>query len=233
MKEIRAVLFDMDGTLIDSEPNYRIADERFFNRFGIELPEEVWEEFVGLGSAKVIEYVSEHYGLQGDPEELLAMKERCFHEIAEEGIEVFPATVRLLNSLTERGIPCGIATGSSKRTLDFSLKATGLEELFDATVSTDEVAEAKPAPDVFLEAARRLGVEPEHCLVLEDSRSGIMAAVAAGMSVVALPSVSSLMDDPLLREVDLLIPHGAASLEPERVLELIERRNGANGRAAG
>lgn len=233
MKEIRAVLFDMDGTLIDSEPNYRIADERFLKDLGIELPEEAWDLFVGMGSANVIEYVKEQYGLQGDTEELLAMKDRYFREIAEERTEVFPATVRLLESLNERGIPCAIATGSSKQTLAFSLEATGLRQRFHATVSADEVSEGKPSPDVFLEAARRVAVEPEHCLVLEDSRSGIEAALAARMAVVALPSVSSLRDDPLLQKVDLLIPHGAASLEPEKVLHLIDERSGANGRAAG
>lgn len=233
MKPIEAVLFDMDGTLIDSEPNYRVADERFLKDLGIELPEEVWELFVGIGSGKMIEYVKDHYGLEGDTQELLELKDRYYHGIVEERTEIFPATVRLLGELEERGMPCAIATGSSKRTLRLSLEATGLEERFDATVSAEEVAEGKPAPDVFLEAARRVGVRPERCLVLEDSRSGIEAALAAGMAVVALPSVSSLRDDPLLEKVDLVIPHGAATLEPVKVLELIDERNGANESAGG
>lgn len=230
---IRAILFDMDGTLIDSEPNYRIADQQFLEDFGIELPEEVWDSFVGIGSEKMIAYVKEHYGLQGDTEELLKLKDRYFHEIAAERTEVFPATVRLLQKLKERGFPCAIATGSSKRTLKFSLEATGLVGHFEATVSSEEVAHGKPEPHVFLEAARRLGAQPEECLVLEDSRSGIEAALAAKMRVVALPSVSSLEDDPLLEQVDLLIPQGAASLEPEKVLEFIDQTNSAHGRAAG
>ena len=230
---VEAVLFDMDGTLIDSETGYRIADERFLKDLGIELPEEAWEHFVGIGSARMIEYVKEQYGLTGDTQELLEAKDRYFHEIAEERTEVFPATVQLLERLNERGIPCAIATGSSKRTLQFAMEATGLRDRFDATVSSDEVPDGKPAPDVFLEAARRLGANPEQCLILEDSRSGIEAALAAGMAVVALPSVSSLRDDPLLEKVDLVIPHGAASLEPEKVLRLIDERNGANGRDAG
>lgn len=230
---IRAILFDMDGTLIDSEPNYRIADQQFLKDYGIELPEEVWDSFIGIGSEKMIEYVKKHYGLEGETEELLKIKDRYFHEIASQKTEVFPATVRLLDQLKERGFPCAIATGSSKRTLKFSLEATGLLDRFEATVSSEEVAHGKPEPDVFLEAARRIGAEPEECLVLEDSRSGIMAAIAAGMRVVALPSVSSLEDDPLLKEVDLLIPQGAASLEPEKVLSYIDFRNRDDGLAAG
>jgi HAD superfamily hydrolase (TIGR01509 family) len=223
----------MDGTLIDSEPAYRIADEKFLKDFGIELPEEVWDSFVGIGSEKMISYVKEHYGLEGEMEELLELKDRYFHEIAADRTEVFPATVRLLKALKERGFPCAIATGSSKRTLTFSLEAAGLLDHFDATVSSEEVEHGKPEPHVFLEAARRLEVDPGVCLVLEDSRSGIEAALAAEMRVVALPSVSSLKDDPLLEKVDLVIPQGAASLEPERVLRFIDETNSGHGRAAG
>lgn len=230
---IRAILFDMDGTLIDSEPNYRIADQKFLKDFGIELPEELWDSFIGIGSEKMIEQVKREYGLEGETEELLEIKDRYFHEIASERTAVFPATVRLLDELKHRGFPCAIATGSSKRTLRFSLEATGLLDRFEATVSSEEVAHGKPDPDVFLEAARRVGVEPGECLVLEDSRSGIEAALSAGMRVVALPSVSSLKDDPLMEGVDLLIPQGAASLEPEKVLDYIEATNRADGRAAG
>ena len=222
MKPIEALLFDMDGTLLDSEPNYRIADEWFLRDLGVELPEAVWESFVGIGSATVIERVKREYGVTGEEEELLKLKDRYYRKVARDRMRVFPAAQRLLEGLRDRGIPRAIATGSTRRSLAFSLEVSGLEGWFQAAVSSDEVARGKPAPDVFLEAARRLGVAPERCLVLEDSRSGMAAAVAAKMRFVALPSVASLREDPLLHQAVITVPDGAEAMDPEAVLQLID-----------
>lgn len=228
MKPIEAVIFDMDGTLIDSEPNYRVADERFLRDRGVELPEEVWDSFVGVGSRNMIERVKAEHGLRGETDELLEIKDAYYREIAETRTRVFPATAELTRRLEERGIPRAVATGSSRSTLSFSLEAVGLADRFNATVSSDEVESGKPAPDVFLETASRLGVAPDRCLVVEDSRSGIEAALAAGMAVVAVPSVSELRNDPILRRVRLTISEGAEALEPEAVLQLIEESGGSS-----
>ena len=223
---IEAVIFDMDGTLIDSEPTYRVADERFLADRGVELPEEVWDSFVGVGSAAMIDYVKEHYGLQGEREELLREKDRYYREEAERETQAFASSRLLVETISRRGLPQGVATASGRALLDFSLEMSGLKEYFHTTVSAEEVPAGKPAPDVYFEVARRLGVDPGECLALEDSRSGIEAGVAAGMRVVALPSVDSLLRDPLLARAVLVVPGGAAAMEPTDVLAIIDEANG-------
>jgi len=233
LRPISSVIFDLDGTLVDSEPNYRLSDERFLIDRGIELPENVWESFVGIGSERMIERVQEEHGLQGDLQELLARKDAYYHEIARTGTELFPGTIPLLNGLAERDMPVAVATGSSSATMALILEVTGLEDYISLAVSSDEVPRSKPAPDVFLEAARRLGVPAQECLVLEDSLSGVQAAQAGGMRVVALPTVPAILDEPELREAEMVFPGGAGELDTEAVLRYIDSRKRKEGRAAG
>jgi HAD superfamily hydrolase (TIGR01509 family) len=216
----------MDGTLLDSEPAYAACDREFLAAYGIALSEERSAGFVGIGSAEMLRQVA--LSFPDSPlsalslEERVRLKDEAFLSLAPSVVRPFPSTVELARRLAERGLPMAIASGSTPEVIRAMLEATGLSGLFSLRVSASEVPRGKPAPDVFLEAARRLGVEPGLCLVLEDSRYGVAAAKAAGMACVALPDPgSSGPGSPnrgYFRSADLIVEGGAAALDPELVL---------------
>lgn len=185
-----AVLFDLDGTLVDSEPNYFEAGRRLFCEHGVDS--YTWDrhaDFVGIGTRETLEALREEYGLDVPVDELLAVKNAHYLELAARATEVFPQMRELVGLLHAAGHPMAVASGSSRAAIEAVLEATGLDALIpvSVSVSAEEVPRGKPEPDVFLEAAARLGVRPEDCVVLEDAEPGAEAAHRAGMRCIAVP----------------------------------------------
>jgi HAD superfamily hydrolase (TIGR01509 family) len=192
---IGGVLFDLDGTLIDSEPVYWENDQVFLARYGIDFTEELNESLFGCGAVDFFAKLQELFPLSSlnalPLEERLRLKDEAYLEYARDRIHAFTGVVAFARMLIAQGVPVAIASGSSPLAIERTLGYAGLGGLFAVRVSSVDVPRGKPAPDIFLEAARRLGVNPAMCLVLEDSVPGVQAAKAAGMACIALPAPES------------------------------------------
>ncbi len=217
--KVKAVIFDLDGTLVDSEPNYSKADDVLLREYGIPaLSKEMKKKYVGIGTREMMEDVKGIYGLNESIDILVAKKNKYYLEIAKENTIVFPEMYRFLQFLKENNYPLAIASGSSPEIIDIILAITNLTEYFDVILSADEVAKGKPAPDVFWEAAKRLGVPFENCLVMEDSVHGVEAAKSASMYCMALPyMMEELFEDSFLM-ADVLFKQGISGFRAEEAI---------------
>ena len=180
-----AVIFDCDGTLVDSEPLARTAWERTLEPYGYALTDADAEATVGLPFPRTHAYYAERVELPGTDEVWRAYSGTLFALIDDE-LVVFEDAVAAARELRGRGIPVGVASSSPRERLHRTLTRAGLLDAFDVTVAGDEVSRGKPAPDMFLLAAERLGVAPEQCIVIEDSPPGVQAGLAAGMHTIGV-----------------------------------------------
>jgi HAD superfamily hydrolase (TIGR01509 family) len=207
-----SVIFDLDGTLVDSEPHYYEAGRRLLARHGV--PDFGWEEhteFIGIGTRETLETLRERYRIEAGVDELLAAKNALYLELAGASTEVFPEMRKLVERLHADAVPMAVASGSSRKAIEAVLSGTGLDAyLGRVVVSAEEVPRGKPAPDVFLAAAAALAAEPGHCVVFEDAGPGVRAAFAAGMQCVAIPYVPGDESDPAFGTADLLVGNGQA-----------------------
>ena len=182
---MKAVVFDCDGTLVDSERLSFQAWREVLGRHGYELADEDLRATRGRSYPWVHAYFAERAAIP-DADAFWLLHTGRLYELFETDLDVFDDAVATARELKERGVPIAIATGSRRERLDATLRAARLEGLFDVTVAQDEVEHAKPAPDLFLRAAELLGVAPEDCVAVEDSPAGVESALAAGMRVVAV-----------------------------------------------
>ena len=180
-----AVIFDCDGTLVDSEPLAFTAWERALAPYGYAITEADGEACVGLPYPRVHAYFAERAELPASEPFWEIFSAELFALIDTELLP-FDDAVQAARTLRERGVPVAVASSSPRERLHRTLGRAGLLEAFDVTVAGDEVAHGKPAPDMFLLAAERLGVEPRSCVVIEDSPPGVQAGVAAGMVTLAV-----------------------------------------------
>jgi HAD superfamily hydrolase (TIGR01509 family) len=215
---VRAVIFDLDGTLIDSEEHYLLADQRLLERYRIPFSREDKRRYIGGGNLDMMRDLKQRFALPESVEELVALKNAIYLEIAAEGLELYPEMKRFLDLVHGRGVPIAIASGSSPQVLEQLVGAHGLGAACEVVVSAEEVPRGKPAPDVFVEAARRLGVPPHECAAVEDSRQGVEAAARAFMRCIAVPY---LVEKPLAEPfamADLLFEDGMATFDAEKAL---------------
>ncbi|MFK0104339.1 HAD family hydrolase [Streptomyces sp. NPDC091217] len=212
-----SVIFDLDGTLVDSEPNYYEATRQTLAAHGVQ--DYTWaehERFVGISTLETLALFRERYGLRPPVAELLAETNRHYLELARTRTPAYPEMRKLVELLTAEGVPMAVASGSSPEAIAAILSGTGLDAQLRTVVSADEVPRGKPAPDVFLEAARRLGSAPADCAVLEDAAPGAAAAHAAGMRCIAIPYVAAQAGAPEFAGADLLLRGG----QPEFTAQL-------------
>jgi beta-phosphoglucomutase family hydrolase len=181
-------IFDLDGTLIDTMPLHYRAWDAAMRRVGLTVPldEDLFYSLGGVPTRRVAELIAQHYGLTIDPERVFHEKEALFSEIQQDARLIAP-TVEFARQAAKTH-PMAVASGGPRDIVKRSLELAGLASLFKAVVTADDVIHGKPAPDMFLLAARLLGVEPTRCLVFEDAEPGIRGALAAGMQVVRVPS---------------------------------------------
>lgn len=192
-----AVIFDMDGLMFDTERIAQQAWVRAAGDYGYTYPDHVYQGVIGRARPDVERYSMEAFGSEFPFEAVYLAKGRYMQEALEnDGIPLKPGLLDLLAWLEARSIPKGVASSSPQAAVLRNLKLAGLEQKrFGALVGGDEVLHGKPAPDIFLEVARRLGIPPGDCLVLEDSNAGIKAAHAAGMCPVMVPDLRPLTDE--------------------------------------
>ena len=191
-RKIHAVIFDLDGTLADSEPTYRESERWLCEALGLPFLGESSDDFVGVSSAEYMEWFRSTYGIRTSAEQLCEMQTRLFLERGVPQVEPFPPVVEFVQYLSDK-TPLGVASGSDKRIILALLQKFSITQYFQSVLSSSEVGsgKSKPAPDVFIECAGRLGAAAQHCLVLEDSVPGVQAAQSAGMPVIAVDSLAT------------------------------------------
>lgn len=183
VEPIEGVIFDMDGVLIDSEPIYFDIEKSTFVHFGAQVEEEEHHTYVGVTLASMFEQVQQRHRLNCTVEDMLSFHVQNVMDVIREHQELrpFDGLVAWLDWLHEAGVPMFVASSSPRALIELILERLELRSYFQGMVSGEEVAHGKPAPDIFLHAAKQLGVTSERCIVIEDSRNGVKAARAAGM----------------------------------------------------
>ena len=210
---IEAVVFDMDGVIVDSEQVWDEVRERYARETGGTYTAQATRDMMGMSSVEWSRYMAEELGVPGTPQEInAAIVERMLARYGE-APPLIDGAVEAVRMAAERW-PLAIASSSNPELIDVVLRAAGLRDLFRVAVSSQDVPRGKPAPDVYLEATRRLGVEPARCVAVEDSHNGIRSAKAAGLRVVAVPNPHFPPDDDALARADVVV-RSVSDLTPD------------------
>ena len=185
---VQAVIFDMDGLMIDTESVAFVAWQHVGETIGIEVPHSVQESMVGLTMVDSRNVLIQHFGDEALTDRVMATADEKYQAMLSAGeFAIKPGLYELLDTIENMGLPLAVATSSRRKNADKKLKVSGLEGRFVTVVTSDDVERGKPSPDLYTEATRRLGLAPAHCLALEDSAPGIRAAASAGCPVIMVP----------------------------------------------
>jgi HAD superfamily hydrolase (TIGR01509 family) len=225
MKPLGAVIFDMDGVLVDSEPLHHRSTQAALGARGSSYTERDNRAFFGATDAEMLRVLRILFDLPDPTAALVEAKTQHLVRLIRTEARPLPGVPAVPLRLRQAGLPLALATASRHPIIQAVLDTVGLQGAFQAVVSGDEVPRGKPAPDGFLMAARRLGVDPDRCLVVEDSRNGVLAGKAAGMLVAAIPCPATSHED--FSAADLVLP-GLEALPKvcERGAELAATRGG-------
>lgn len=191
LKNIEAVIFDLDGSLVDSMWLWREIDIEYLGRFGIPLPKTLQAEIEGMSFTETAVYFKKRFQIPDSVEQMKEDWNRMAFDKYTHQVPLKRGAREFVHSCRKRGIKLGIATSNSRELVENVIKVHGLTDHFDSIVTACEVAKGKPAPDVYLEAARQCGVVPCKCLVFEDIVPGILAGKSAGMTVCAVDDAYS------------------------------------------
>ncbi|MFD0632115.1 HAD family hydrolase [Catenulispora yoronensis] len=219
------VIFDLDGTLVDSEPNYLAAEQRLLAEFGVlGFDARAKRPYVGMSTTEMLADLTVRYGLGEPVERLAARKDEYYIDLARAHTPVFEPMRHFVAALSAHGLPLAVASGSTPTAIDAVLQATTLRGYFSVVVSSDAVKHGKPAPDLFLEAAAQAGAHPDHCVVVEDSHYGREAARRAAMRCVFVPGNADQQRRPVNTNTELVFQEGMAGFDPERALDWVLSR---------
>ncbi|TMB99446.1 MAG: HAD family phosphatase [Chloroflexi bacterium] len=199
----RAVIFDLDGVLWDGEPLYHEAFNIVLEPLGHRVSDEDYVNVIGHGVEEAWEWMRERFQLKDAPRRFLQSYDTAVLRLLARPLQPLPGVAPLIEELKRRGVALGVASSSLRQWVDATLRGLGLDSTFGAVVSASEVQHSKPAPDVYLLTAHRLGVNPTACLALEDTATGIAAAKAAGMFALQVRAASTAL--PPLPNADLVI----------------------------
>ncbi|MBS1954069.1 MAG: HAD family phosphatase [Cyanobacteria bacterium SZAS-4] len=195
MHQIKGLIFDMDGVLLDSEPLHLKAYQEFLKEFGVAFSEADNRPFLGRKDVELAEHLISQHALPLDALQLVQQKEEILARLFSANLEPMPGVVKTLQNAQAISLPCAVASSATLPTIMEVTKSLDIARYFQTLTSGDEVPHGKPAPDVYLLAAERIGVLPINCLVIEDSFNGILAAKAAGMKCIAIPCPTTRHQD--------------------------------------
>jgi HAD superfamily hydrolase (TIGR01509 family) len=182
-----AVIFDLDGVLVDSEQLWNRAKEEYVRATGGQWRDDAPEAMIGMSSPEWSAYIHDELRVDRPATEINQAVVQRIEELYRAELPLLPGAVDTVRAM-QRSWPLGLASSSNREIIDLVIEEAGLTGAFVATVSSEEVARGKPSPDVYLEAARRMGVDPHRCVAVEDSANGLRSAHAAGMASVAVPN---------------------------------------------
>jgi HAD superfamily hydrolase (TIGR01509 family) len=210
---IEAVVFDLDGVLLDTEELWNEARRQIAEERGGRWREDAQRAMMGMSSPEWSRYMHDVIGVPDPPERISDEVVARLEELYRRQLPLVDGALESVRRIGARW-PLAIASSSNRPLIDLFLELTGTRELFRATASSEEVARGKPAPDVYLEAAARLGAAPERCAAIEDSENGIRSAAAAGMVVVAIPNAVFPPSTEALSQADVVLG-SLAELTPD------------------
>ena len=186
IKNIKACIFDLDGTLVDSMWMWPDIDREYLNRFEIEYDDNLKNEIDGISFHETAVYFKNKFGISDSVEKICKDWEDMAYDKYKYEVKEKPGCKKFLEHLRSKGIKMGIATSNNRSMVDVVLESLNMKDFFEVITTSDEVKRGKPAPDVYLTTANLLNVEPKNCLVFEDVVAGIMAGKSAGMKVCAI-----------------------------------------------
>ncbi|HET9493139.1 MAG TPA: HAD-IA family hydrolase [Chloroflexia bacterium] len=218
---MQAFIFDMDGVIVDSEIHWKSVEGYFLSRVIPGWTEEDQGRIVGISLDNLFTMLRDEYGYSGSREQFLETYHANAHRIYTEKVELLPGFEGLLSLLHENGVMLALASSSPRAWIDLVLERFDLRRAFDVTVSAEEIeGEGKPSPAIYLHTARKLGVDPARCVVVEDSRNGVLSARAAGMYCIGLRN--GFNDDQDLSEADILV-NGLGEIDWPTLMALVKR----------
>ncbi len=187
MSPIKAVIFDMDGVISDTQKLHALIEEKLLKKYGIELDsDEITEKYAGLPDKEFFEKIFKDYKISVDVEKVINEKWNEMMDIAKNNISPIQGAIELINQLKENGFKLAVASSSPHSFIELVLSELKLKEKFDVIVSTEDVKFGKPNPEIFLLAAKKLRKDPSECVVIEDGINGIIAAKRGGMKCIFL-----------------------------------------------
>ena len=191
MSQLKAIVFDMDGLMVDSEPLSQQAWDEYLRPYGHKLTEEIVSSIIGLRGDVSTPYIKELFNLPEPVPTIISKRAAIYSQIRANGVPTMPGLHELQAEINRRQIPWAVATSSPRHHAEEILQQLNLQDQCRAIAAGDEVTHGKPHPDIYLLAAKRLGIPPQNCLALEDSGPGSQAAAAAGMTAVAIPNAQT------------------------------------------
>jgi HAD superfamily hydrolase (TIGR01509 family) len=192
---IQAVILDMDGVLVDSEPLHIKAETKTLAPYGIELSKEEINHYMGMGVKMMLKSLIIKYSLPFAEEALFRIHEKNLSDLFQAELKIMPGTMEMIDHLKNRKIKLALASSSSPGLIDLVLKIIGLKSAFDVVISGEQVVNGKPFPDIFIKTAGLLNIPPDRCVVIEDSKNGVSAAKSAGMLCIGFRSPHSKNQD--------------------------------------
>jgi HAD superfamily hydrolase (TIGR01509 family) len=217
---MQAFIFDMDGVIVDSELHWKSVEGYFLSEIVPGWTEADQGRIIGLSLDNLFSLLHDEYGYRGSEEQFLATYHANAHRIYTEKVELLPGFEGLLSLLHENDVLLALASSSPRAWIDLVLERFDLRPAFDVTVSAEEIdGEGKPSPAIYLHTARRLGADPARCVVVEDSRNGVMSARAAGMYCIGLRN--GFNDDQDLSAAHIVVD-GHAGIDWPTLMALVE-----------
>ena len=204
---LKAVLFDMDGVIVDTEPLHRKAYFSMFSEVGIPITDALYESFTGRSTLNICKKLCEHFSLSEAPETLVAIKRKHFHHLFEHDTELalLDGVLELIQEYYNNRLTLVLASSASMNNINRIFTRFDLDPYFTAKLSGADLQASKPHPEIFIKAAQAAGYDPKHCMVIEDSTNGIAAAKAANIFCVGYHSVNS--KNQVYVEADIVISH--------------------------
>ena len=189
---MRAFIFDMDGVIIDSEPIHRQVHKEIMNTLGVNISKGELALYAGATNEYIFTKLKERYGIKESVSELMDYKSKLIiNKVKEESLEPINGIRELLNALRKNNIKTAIGSSSPRSLIEAVIDKFNLHGAFDCIVSGEEVERSKPYPDVYIEVSKKLGINPEKCIVVEDSHNGVQAAKSAGMKCIGFDNINS------------------------------------------